>query len=166
MEDKEKELILDNIRAEIEQNAYSIVGKFYHVENGMSLYEILQIIDKYKAEIGRERTTKEEAKKMIEHILDITPNEPPIECDNVEEWLDEDYKIRKALNTAIEALDEKPRKGEWVRVSNLSEEEDTRYKCSRCGNVVNYKSKIELYTFNGWCGRCGSDNRLKIEVEA
>lgn len=56
-------------------------------------------------------------------------------------------------------------KGQWIRMSDLSEKEDNRYKCSRCGNVVHYKNKMDLYTFNSWCGRCGSDNGRKIEVD-
>lgn len=55
----------------------------------------------------------------------------------------------------------KARKGQWVRMSNLSEQEDDRYKCSYCGNVIHRKNKMDLYTFNSWCGRCGSDNGRK-----
>jgi len=60
---------------------------------------------------------------------------------------------------------QEPRKGEWLRMSDLSEQEDDRYKCSRCGNVVHHKNKIDLYTFNSWCGRCGSDNGIHIHCE-
>jgi len=42
--------VLENIRAEIEQNAYPIVYGVNNHEKGMTLYGILQIIDKYKAE--------------------------------------------------------------------------------------------------------------------
>lgn len=42
--------VLDEIRAEIEQNAYPIVHGVNNHELGMTLYGILQIIDKYKAE--------------------------------------------------------------------------------------------------------------------
>ena len=49
-------------------------------------------------------------------------------------------------------------KGEWLRMSDLPEKDDDRYKCSRCGNVIHYKNRMALYTFNSWCGRCGSDN--------
>lgn len=42
--------VLDKIRAEIEQNAYPIVHGVNNHENGMTLYGILQIIDKYKTE--------------------------------------------------------------------------------------------------------------------
>ena len=49
----EQEPILDKVRAEIEQNAYPIVHGVNNHEKGMTLYGILQIIDKYKAE--RER---------------------------------------------------------------------------------------------------------------
>ena len=52
----------------------------------------------------------------------------------------------------------KETKGEWLRMSDLPEKDDDRYQCSRCGNVVHYKSKMDLYTFNSWCGRCGSNN--------
>lgn len=71
-------------------------------------------------------------------------------------------EILKSIRTAT-----KPRKGEWLRLSDLPEQEDYRYKCSCCGNVINHKSKMDLYTFNSWCGRCGSDNgrHIKYEVE-
>ena len=55
-------------------------------------------------------------------------------------------------------------KGEWIRMSDLSEKDDDRYKCSRCGNVIHYKSRMDLYTFNSWCGRCGSDNRRHTTI--
>ena len=42
--------ILDKIRAEIEKNSYPIVHGVNNREKGMTLYWILQIIDKYKAE--------------------------------------------------------------------------------------------------------------------
>ena len=45
-----QEPILDKIRAEIEQNAYPIVHGVNNHEKGMTLYGILQVIDKYKAE--------------------------------------------------------------------------------------------------------------------
>lgn len=54
----------------------------------------------------------------------------------------------------------KSRKGQWLRMSNLSEQEDDRYECSHCGNVVHCKDKMNLYTFSSWCGRCGSDNGI------
>lgn len=59
----------------------------------------------------------------------------------------------------------KSRKGQWLRMSDLSEQKDDRYKCSHCGNVVRYKDKMDLYTFNSWCGRCGSDNGRHINYE-
>ena len=45
----EQESILDRVRAEIVQNAYPIVHGINNHEKGMTLYGILQIIDKYKA---------------------------------------------------------------------------------------------------------------------
>lgn len=49
-ESKEQESVLDKIRAEIEQNAYPIVHGVNNHEKGMTLYGILQIIDKYSEE--------------------------------------------------------------------------------------------------------------------
>ena len=40
--------VLDKIRAEIEQNAYPIVHGVNNHELGMTLYGILQVIEKYK----------------------------------------------------------------------------------------------------------------------
>ena len=46
--DKGKADILDVIREEIEQNSYPIVHGVNNHEKGMTLYGILQIIDKYR----------------------------------------------------------------------------------------------------------------------
>ena len=48
--------------------------------------------------------------------------------------------------------------GHWERMSEFPIEDDDRFKCSHCGNVVHYKDRINLYTFNRFCGRCGSYN--------
>ena len=48
--------------------------------------------------------------------------------------------------------------GQWERMSEFPIEDDNRFRCSRCGNVVHHKSRINLYTFNQFCGRCGSYN--------
>lgn len=71
-------------------------------------------------------------------------------------------KINKEV---LEALEQEPKTGHWLRMSDLSEQEDDRYKCSRCGNVVHHTDKMNLYTFNSWCGRCGSDNGIHINYE-
>ena len=42
--------VLDRIEAEIEQNSYPIVHGVNNREKGMTLYGIMQIIDKYRAE--------------------------------------------------------------------------------------------------------------------
>lgn len=54
--------------------------------------------------------TREETKEaidMIKHILEVAPKEPPEECDYVDEWLCEDAMIRKTLNVAIKALEQR-----------------------------------------------------------
>ena len=71
------------------------------------------------------------------------------------------YELQEAISTAFRELEQEPRKGHWLRMSDLSEQEDDRYKCSRCGNVVHHTNEMNLYTFNSWCGRCGSDNGRK-----
>lgn len=65
----------------------------------------------------------------------------------------------RTIERASEAL-KKQATGQWKRMSDLPETEDDRYQCSHCKNVVHYKNSQDLYTFNGWCGRCGSDNNL------
>lgn len=45
-----RQALLDDLRAEIEQNAYPIIHGVNNHEKGMTLYGIMQIIDKYKAE--------------------------------------------------------------------------------------------------------------------
>lgn len=56
----------------------------------------------------------------------------------------------------------KSKHGHWVRMSDLPEDKDDRYKCSRCGNVVHHSNGVNLYTFNSWCGKCGSLNNSLI----
>ena len=46
--------VIDDIKAEIEQNSYPIVHGINNHEKGMTLYGILQIIDKYMKEGGEE----------------------------------------------------------------------------------------------------------------
>ncbi len=80
---------------------------------------------------------------------------------------DEANRIIDSFDRVTSSIKQEPRKGEWLRMSDLSEQEDDRYKCSCCGNVIHHKNKMDLYTFNSWCGRCGSDNgrHIKYEVE-
>lgn len=72
------------------------------------------------------------------------------------EYLSE--KDGEKMREAIKVLEQEPKIGHWMRMSDLSEQEDDRHKCSQCGNVIHHKNKLDLYTFNSWCGRCGSDN--------
>lgn len=51
-----------------------------------------------------------------------------------------------------------PKTGRWKRMSDLPNDVDDRFECSRCGNVVHHRNVMDLRTFNRWCGRCGSDN--------
>ena len=57
--------------------------------------------------------------------------------------------------------------GKWLRMSDLPEDKDDRYKCSNCGNVVHHSNGVNLYTFNSWCGACGSlNNSLLAGLES
>lgn len=46
--------------------------------------------------------------------------------------------------------------GRWKRMSDLQIEQDDRWECSRCGNVIHCKSRMNLITFFGWDARCGA----------
>lgn len=77
----DNEKILDKIRAEIEENAYPIVHGVNNHEKGMTLYGILQVIDKYRKgtemEIHCNCTDEEIAKSFIEDVeavKDLLPN--------------------------------------------------------------------------------------------
>ena len=72
-----------------------------------------------------------------------------------------DVLVAIASIESLPSVTPKPKTGKWIRMSDLSEQEDDRYKCSYCGNVVHHKNKMNLYTFNRWCGRCGSNNGRK-----
>ena len=52
---KEVNVVLEQIRTEIEQNAYPIVHGVNNHEKGMTLYGIMQIIDKYRGEQNEQR---------------------------------------------------------------------------------------------------------------
>lgn len=137
--------------------------------------------------------TSSRIKKAVENLPSVTPQEPSkdiVSRSEIKRIAKEMYlevanmefdaktisdcisctssKCREVLERKLQTINsvtpQKPRKGEWLRMSDLSEQEDDRYKCSRCGNVIHYKDKMNLYTFNSWCGRCGSDNGRKIEV--
>ena len=53
--------------------------------------------------------------------------------------------------------------GEWLRLSELSETEDDRYQCSVCKNIVHHSSRINLYEYNSYCGKCGSLNNSWLQ---
>ena len=111
-----------------------------------------------------------DAVNIIRNLLPVTPQEPQSFkwCTDCKEYNQEKhccYRYSKVIRDTVEEIEQDPRKGEWLRMSDLSEQEDDRYKCSRCGNVIHHKNKMDLYTFNSWCGRCGSDNGRHINYE-
>lgn len=115
-------------------------------------------------------TISEECQRVVDTGIvfsDVTID--MIYRDNAEEELAKYQLTAKNYRQLAEWLKElkvfKSRKGQWLRMSDLSEQEDDRYKCSYCGNVIHHKNKTDLYTFNSWCGRCGSDNGRHINYE-
>ena len=77
--------------------------------------------------------TKEEAIKRIqEHMIIHEKNEPRA------------IYITKALQMAIEALEQQPKKGHWER--RLVDYK----KCSECGHIVNFYRKYN------YCPNCGA----------
>lgn len=101
--------------------------------------------------------------EAIKHAEKVAEDHEKIKC--IKAVTLEECKCAEEHRQLAEWLKElkvfKARKGQWLRMSNLSEQEDDRYKCSYCGNVIHRKNKMDLYTFNSWCGRCGSDNGRK-----
>ena len=77
------------------------------------------------------------------------------------------YETNFCLNTILELPSVTPqqRTGQWKRMSDFPNDVDDRFQCSRCGNVVHHRSVMDLSTFSRWCGRCGSYNDYKKEVE-
>lgn len=79
------------------------------------------------------------------------------------------HELLKAVAKLIEDQEERiaimseGKTGEWKRMSGLPIEKDDRFECSICGNVVHYHDRINLYTFNDYCGRCGSYNGFKFK---
>lgn len=69
--------------------------------------------------------------------------------------------LLKEQQAEIERI--KRQTGEWKRMSDLPIDKDDQFECSNCGNVVHYKDRVNLYTFNDFCGRCGSYNGFKFK---
>lgn len=92
--------------------------------------------------------SREQAKKFLYEHLDLL---------NDDELYDIFSRIIDDMYNELPTVTPLP-KGEWLRLSDLSENEDDRYECSHCGNIVHHSSKMNLYTFNSFCGRCGSNN--------
>lgn len=110
--------------------------------------------------------TLDEAIKHCEEVAETKRQDAELAeisgCDNTSKQCETCAEEHRLLAEWLKELRVfKSRRGQWLRMSDLSEQEDDRYKCSHCGNVVHYKDKMDLYTFNSWCGRCGSDNGRK-----
>ena len=104
-------------------------------------------------------TGKEYEAILVEDIKHLPSAQPDLDewCTDCKEYDSKRHYCPRFNRVIREALKD-AKKGEWLRMSDLSEKDDNRYKCSRCGNVIYHKSRMDLYTFNSWCGRCGSDN--------
>lgn len=52
--------------------------------------------------------TREEAIEQLEFMLEQMTEEPPTQCDYIDEWLDTHRKIRNAFEMAVKALEQEP----------------------------------------------------------
>ena len=75
-----------------------------------------------------------------------------------------DADILELLKSQKAEIERLTLSGEWKRMSDLPIETDDRFECSICGNVVHYHDRINLYTFNDYCGRCGAYNGFKLRT--
>lgn len=127
-----------------------------------------------------------DSKSVIDKVLEVIKSErfktydyyaslAPSLGDSCREKFEADMEIYDGVIEAVELYRDsdsdnsdsaenkgKSKHGHWVRMSDLPEDKDDRYKCSRCGNVVHHSNGVNLYTFNSWCGKCGSLNNSLI----
>lgn len=84
-------------------------------------------------------------------------------------YLAASYSVEIAFDTikhhVKDYINSQQRKGIWKRMSDFPIDVDDRFECSCCRNVVHHRSVMDLCTFNRWCGRCGSENDYKKEME-
>ena len=67
--------------------------------------------------------------------------------------LDEDIK---AFDMAIEALEQEPKTGHWIKYS-IPRCGEQHYKCTSCGYYINFGQWGELYTKEfKYCPHCGA----------
>ncbi len=123
-----------------EMGKQAALGHIGHVENLSQMVEWLKELKAYKEQSG-DAISRQAVNNML-HI-----------------WLEPDDAERMILHLDdIPSVTPQQRTGRWERMSDLPNDVDDRFECSRCGNVVHHRSVIDLRTFSRWCGRCGSDN--------
>lgn len=114
---------------------------------------------------------REKVIKGLETCIKYIDQECPIGCLYYETCTKYEGRVvfqpllRDALSLLKEQQAETKRltpSGEWKRMSDLPIEIDDRFECSNCGNVVHYHDRINLYTFNDYCGRCGAYNGFRV----
>ena len=170
-------LIVHGNKKEVLDNVAVIKSVKTESNDKMPIDEAIDLLNKlylkadFTDEYGDMEDTEpyEEAIKMVAELL---KQEPCEDCISRQVVLEVQIKYAEHMGAtkywqmrddirALSPVTPQPKIGHWLRMSDLSEQEDDRYKCSRCGNVVHYTNKMSLYTFNSWCGRCGSDNSRK-----
>lgn len=72
--------------------------------------------------------TREEAIKVLKKDLKII-DDPKVTM-TVREWEEHDDHMRDALEMAIEALGQEPKRGKWLNYLK----EGLKWKCSECGS--------------------------------
>ena len=97
----------------------------------------------------------------VQKIAPVEISEQPLYIDNDPLIMSSDVERILTNLPPLPSRSQEQRYGYWMRMSDLSESEDDRYKCSCCGNVVHHRDKVFLYTYNSWCGACGADMKSK-----
>lgn len=122
--------------------------KLKSVHNGSYGADIDRAIKTLEQEPCEDAVSREQAvKTVVDWYLDLLEGKETKDIVNLLDALPSVQPTRKT--------------GKWKRMSDLPIEQDDRWKCSRCGNVIHCKSKMNLRTFFGWDARCGA----KMEVE-
>lgn len=101
-------------------------------------------------------------KAIIKHLCVKSENNLLPAEKSIYDLIDKQPKVELLKERQIE-IKRPTRSGEWKRMSDLPIEKDDRFECSICGNVVHYHDRINLYTFNDYCGRCGAYNGFKFK---
>lgn len=105
--------------------------------------------------------TRKEAIKVLKKDLQII-DDPKVTM-TAREWEEHDDHMRDALEMAIEALEQEPKRGKWIDKGDF-------YVCSECGKRMTYAvlgpEFSRAYAFmSDYCPHCGSPMEVESDEE-